>query len=457
MNIIKDSINNCRAFFETERTKEINFRLDALFKLKALIKENEQKIINALYKDLKKSEFESFITEIAPVYEEINLHIKSLKKWAKSKNVKTNLPLLPSKSKIIPTPYGVVLIISPWNYPFNLTIMPLIGAMSAGNCSIIKPSEYSSETSKIIEEIFDKNFDKGFISVINGDATQSKALLAEKFDYIFFTGSTSIGKVVMQAASKNLTPVTLELGGKSPCIVEKSTNLKIAAKRIVWGKFLNAGQTCVAPDYLLVEESIKDKLVEHLIESIKIEFSDNPIKSENYSRIINDKHFDRLIALMKNKKILYGGRSEKESLYIEPTIIDLTDINDSIMKEEIFGPILPVISIKSIDEAVSIVKNLSSPLALYIFSNNKKLINKIVSKCNSGGVCINDTIVHLANPNLPFGGIGESGIGSYHGKKSFDTFTHYRAILSSPTKIDIPIKYPPYKRWKLKLIKALYK
>jgi len=455
--LIKKIIREQRDFFASHKTKSLYFRIDALKKLKKIIKSNELQIAEALYKDLKKPEFEAFTAEIGMVYDEINFHLKNLKKWIKPKKVKTHIAFFPAKSLIYPEPFGVVLIISPWNYPFQLLISPLVGAVSAGNCAILKPSEVSPNTSAVIEKIINNNFDSGYIYAFSGGVDVNKALLAEKFDYIFFTGSTNVGKIVMEAASKNLTPVTLELGGKSPCIIDKDANLEISAKRIAWGKYMNAFQTCVAPDYLFIHKNIKDRFIELLKKNIKEFFSDNPRESCDYCKIISERHFDRLIKLTKNGKILEGGETDRKSLYISPTIIDRLKFSDPVMQEEIFGPILPVFEFDALDDAVSYINKNPKPLALYYFSENRKNQEKVLKETSSGGGCINDVVTHVATPYLPFGGVGESGIGIYHGRKSFEAFTHYKSIMKQTTKFDMDVKYPPYNDKKLKFVKMIYK
>ncbi|WP_425446157.1 aldehyde dehydrogenase [Dethiothermospora halolimnae] len=454
--VIKDIIKKQRDYFNNGRTRDVDFRIEQLRLLKKTIKDNEDKILNALNKDLKKSYFEGYETEVGILLEEIDYTIKKVKSWAKSKRVKTPITHFLSRSYIHPEPYGVVLIMAPWNYPFQLTIAPLIGAIAAGNCSILKPSEYSNYTSEIIYNIIKENFDEGFVAVIKGGREVNEKLLNENFDYIFFTGSIPVGKIVMEAAAKNLTPVTLELGGKSPCIVDKDIDTKLAARRIVWGKFLNAGQTCVAPDYLLVHEDTKDKLIKDMKEIINEFYGDNPKESPDYPRIINKKHLDRLSNLLNSGNILVGGETDKESLYIEPTIIDNVSWEDSVMADEIFGPILPIIEYRNIEEVIEMVNSYYKPLALYLFSNNKLNIDKIKGNIPFGGGCINDTIVHLASPYMPFGGVGSSGMGSYHGKASFDTFSHKKSILKKSNLFDIKLRYPPYKN-KLNILKKLMK
>ncbi|QIB27236.1 aldehyde dehydrogenase [Caloranaerobacter azorensis] len=456
MNEIKELIDRQRKYFERGITLDINFRINMLKVLKSAIIENEKLILKALKEDLNKSDFEGYETEIGIVLDEIGYIIKNLRYWTKPKRVKTPITQFISKSYIYSEPYGVTLIIAPWNYPFQLVMAPLIGSISAGNCSIIKPSEYSPNTSKIISKIISDNFEEEFIAVVEGGIEVNKALLEEKFDYIFFTGSVNVGKIVMEAASKHLTPITLELGGKSPCIVDEDADVELAAKRIVWGKFLNAGQTCVAPDYLYLHKNIKDDFIKNAIKFIKEFFGENPLKSEDYPRIVNIKHFNRLKNLLKDGDVLYGGDFNEEKLYIAPTIIDNITWEDSIMQEEIFGPILPILMFEKLDEVIKIVNIRPKPLALYYFSNNKEKQERVIREISFGGGCINDTIVHLATPYLPFGGVGNSGMGNYHGKASFDTFSHKKSVLKKSNLIDISLRYPPYKN-KINLLKKILK
>lgn len=456
MNEIKKLIDKQREYFRKGITLDIDFRINKLKVLRKAIIENESLILKALKEDLNKSDFEGYETEIGIVLDEIRYIIKNLKSWAKPKKVKTPLTQFISTSYIYPEPYGITLIIAPWNYPFQLVMAPLIGSISAGNCSIIKPSEYAPHTSKIISKIISDNFEEEFIAVVEGGIEVNKALLKEKFDYIFFTGSVNVGKIVMEAASRHLTPVTLELGGKSPCIVDEDADIDLAAKRIVWGKFLNAGQTCVAPDYLYLHKNIKDYFIKSAIKYIKEFFGENPLKSEDYPRIINIKHFNRLKNLLKEGDILYGGDFDEEKLYIAPTIIDNITWEDSVMQEEIFGPILPLLVFEELDEVIETVNTHPKPLALYYFSNDKEKQKRVISEISFGGGCINDTIVHLATPYLPFGGVGNSGMGSYHGKASFDTFSHKKSVLKKSNLIDIPLRYPPYKG-KIKLLRKILK
>ncbi|MBU5293588.1 aldehyde dehydrogenase [Anaerosalibacter bizertensis] len=450
----KDTLKKQKEFFKSGKTKDIKFRIENLNKLKKNIEKNEQYIMEALKKDLGKSNFESYSTELGIVLSEISFITKHLKKWAKPKKVKTPITNFKSSSYIYPEPYGNTLILSPWNYPFQLSIVPLIGSIAAGNTVILKPSSTSYYTSKIIEEIINENFDTGYIHVITGE--RGKKLLDENFDYIFYTGSVPVGKIVMEKASKYLTPVTLELGGKSPCIVDGKANLNLSAKRIVWGKFLNSGQTCVAPDYMFIHKNVKNEMINNIIYYIKTFYGENPLYSEEYTKIINERQFNRLIKLLDNNKIIYGGDYDKDSLYISPTLMNNVNWDDPIMGEEIFGPILPILEYEELNEVIDIVNSHPKPLALYFFSNDKENAEKIINGISFGGGCINDTIMHLSSPYLPFGGVGTSGMGSYHGKKSFDTFTHYKSILEKSNIIDPNFRYPPYGN-KLNIVKKFLK
>ncbi|MCB5560439.1 aldehyde dehydrogenase [Anaerosalibacter bizertensis] len=454
MDYNKDTLKKQKEFFKSGKTKDIKFRIENLNKLKKSIEKNEQCIMEALKKDLGKSNFESYSTELGIVLSEISFITKHLKKWAKPKKVKTPITNFKSSSYIYPEPYGNTLILSPWNYPFQLSIVPLIGSIAAGNTVILKPSSTSYYTSKIIEEIINENFDTGYIHVITGE--RGKKLLDENFDYIFYTGSVPVGKIVMEKASKYLTPVTLELGGKSPCIVDGKANLNLSAKRIVWGKFLNSGQTCVAPDYMFIHKNVKNEMINNIIYYIKTFYGENPLYSEEYTKIINEKQFNRLIKLLDNNKIIYGGDYDKDSLYISPTLMNNVNWDDPIMGEEIFGPILPILEYEELNEVIDIVNSHPKPLALYFFSNDKENAEKIINGISFGGGCINDTIMHLSSPYLPFGGVGTSGMGSYHGKKSFDTFTHYKSILEKSNIIDPNFRYPPYGN-KLNIVKKFLK
>lgn len=440
---IKKTIEEQRKFFATGATKDIDFRISQLTKLKQEIQKREADIIKALNADLGKPELEGYI-ELA-VLQDINYALKHIRFWAKPQKVKTPISQFPASAYIQPDPKGVVLIISPWNYPFSLMISPLVGAIAAGNCAIVKPSEISANTSEILCEIINNVFAPEYISAIPGGVETSQALLAEKFDHILFTGGTKIGKIVMEAAAKNLTPVTLELGGKSPCIVDSNTNLKETAKRITWGKFINAGQTCIAPDYLLVDSQIKSELIEEIKNCLQEFYGDNPAITPDFGRIVNHKQFDRLNSLLEVGNIIVGGETNREDLYIAPTLIDDIDLATPIMEEEIFGPILPILEYQNIEEAIAIINQYPKPLALYLFSKDKNKQQQVLNNTSSGGVCLNDTIMQVGIPQLPFGGVGESGIGAYHGKYSFDTFSHQKSVLKKSFWFDFNWRYAPYK------------
>ena len=439
---IREVIDRQRQFFATGKTKEVDFRRQQLEKLKATIKKNSPAILDALYTDLHKPEFEGYF-ELA-VTQDIDYALKHLKSWVKPKKVKAPLTQFPASARIYPEPLGVALIIGPWNYPFSLMISPLIGAIAAGNCSVLKPSEIAPNTSKVLTKIIEDTFESEYIAVFEGGVDTSQQLLAEKFDHIFFTGGTKVGKIIMEAAAKHLTPVTLELGGKSPCIVDRDINLTEAAKRITWGKFLNAGQTCIAPDYLLVDAAIKPDLLREMNQCISGYYGKNPANSPDFARIVSDIQFNRLNSFLEHGDIVAGGQTNKSDRYIAPTIIDNISLDAPIMQEEIFGPILPVIKYDHLDEALAIISDRSKPLALYIFSNNKNLQQQILQATSSGGVCINDTIMQVGINELPFGGVGDSGIGSYHGVASFDTFSHHKSVLKKSFRFDLNWRYAPY-------------
>lgn len=453
---VKEIVVKQKNYFDSQVTKELRFRLDALDKLYKVIKSHESEIFNALKKDLNKSEFDTFSTEIGILLEEISFMSKRLKKWIKPKKVKTALTHIGTKGYQYPEPYGTVLIIAPWNYPFQLAISPLIGAIAAGNCAVIKPSELTPNTSALIAKIISLIYPPEYITVVEGAVEVSEALLEEQFDYIFFTGSVAVGKVVMYAAAKHLTPVTLELGGKSPCIVHSDAKLELAAKRIVWGKFLNAGQTCIAPDYIYVHESIKEEFIGDLKMSIADLYSENPLSNPNYTRIVSEKHFARLKDFISDGNIVHGGKIDANKLLIEPTILDRITWTDAVMEDEIFGPILPVLSYSNLEECIKEIEKRPNPLALYLFSNDKAIQDKVIRHISFGGGCINDTVYHVASAYLPFGGKGSSGMGAYHGKATFDTFTHYKSILKQTQLFDIAARYPNSK-YGMKLLKMLFK
>lgn len=451
--MIKDIVEEQRKFYLTGKTLEYKFRMKALSRLKKAILQNEEVLFEALASDLNKSKTEAFLCEIGIVLDEIRYHQKNLYKWMKKQTILPSIGQMPGICFRLPEPYGVTLIMAPWNYPVNLCFTPLIGAISAGNTAVLKPSAYAPATSKAIEKIISEAFPQNYIAVVSGGRKENSMLLDEKFDYIFFTGSPTVGKVVMESAAKHLTPVTLELGGKSPVIVDETANIRLAARRIAFGKVTNAGQTCVAPDYLLIHSKVKNKFVAEYKRALQSFFPEN-----NMSRmvtIISDKHYERLKNLLKDGRIILGGLCDDERRFIEPTLIDGVTLSSPIMGEEIFGPILPIITYENLNECIDIIRSLPKPLALYIFSENKNTVRKIYRTCSFGGGCINDTILHLANPRLPFGGVGNSGMGSYHGKKSFETFTHYRSIFRQSSKIDIPLRYMPYTDMKLQLLKKI--
>lgn len=444
-----------REYFDNGNTRSYEFRITGLKKLRNIIEKNEENIINALTLDLGKPIFESYTAEIGVVYQELNHAIKNLKYWMKPKKVPTPIYLQPANSFIYPEPKGVVLIISPWNYPFQLAISPLIGAIAAGNCAILKPSNQSKETEKIISKIIREAFSDNYISVVEGPGSEAVTPLIEnyRFDHIFFTGSVNVGKKILELSAKHLTPVTLELGGKSPTIVYKDADIDIAAKRITWAKFYNAGQTCVAPDYLLVHESKKETLINSIKLYIKNYYGHNAKESENLGRIINEKRFHRLISLLEGCNILEGGVYNKENRFIAPTLVNGIDINHPIMQEEIFGPILPILTYNHISEVVDMVRVNHHPLALYLFTRDKSIEDYIIENIQFGGGCINHAISHVANSHLPFGGIGFSGMGRYHSKYTFDTFSHEKSIFKSNGRLDSNILYPPYNEKNLRLAK----
>lgn len=441
-------IENQRAFFSTNQTKDIGFRLKQLRKLKGAILQNQKKIEDALWEDLHKSPEESYLTEISLVIGEIDKHIKHVKKWAKEKKVSTPLFLLPSSSKIIYEPMGIALIVAPWNYPFQLLINILVGSISAGCCSILKPSPDTPTIAKVMEVMIAEIFDSNYVAVIHGGRETNTLLFKQRFDIIFFTGSPKVGKVVMKAASENLTPVVLELGGKSPCIVDASANIDVAAKRIAWGKLINAGQTCIAPDYLFAHQSIKDELLDKIAENIKQMYGDNIKESRFYPRIVNERAMHRLETLLNQGKIHTGGEIDNKERFIAPTIIDHVNPDFLVMQDEIFGPILPVMTFNDIIEAITYINKNEKPLAFYYFGKNKNA-KDILAKTTSGGACINDTLMHITNHNLPFGGVGNSGMGKHRGQESFLAFSNRRAVVSTPTWIDLPLKYAPFKYFKL--------
>lgn len=446
---LDDLLNKQKDFFNSKITLNPKYRILALKRLYKAINDNIELIYNALNKDLGKSSVEAYMCEIGLVLNEISYMIKNIKKFSKPKKVKTPLAQFHSKSYKLAYPYGNVLIMSPWNYPFLLSLDPLVEAIASGNTVVLKMSRYSENTSAAIKYILDNTFDECYIKAVCGGSLVNQKLMNMKFDYIFFTGSKNVGRLVYEAASKNQIPVTLELGGKSPCIIDERVNLKLAARRIVFGKYLNCGQTCVAPDYIFIHKNVKNKFIELVKKEIIKQFGNNPLENELYGKIINEKHFNRLIGLIDEDKVIYGGKYNENTLKIEPSIIDNVSFNDAIMKEEIFGPLMPLIEYDDINAVKKYISSNEAPLALYIFSSNKKLINDIVGTLGFGGGCVNDVIIHLATPYMSFGGYKESGMGGYHGKTGFDTFSHYKSIVDKKTWIDLPIRYQPYKGDKL--------
>lgn len=446
-----------RDYFNQGETLDVDFRIKQLKKLKSTIELYQNDIELALYEDLNKSSFEAYMCEIGLVLDGISYMLKHVRQFSKDKTVKTPLAQFASRSYEKKVPYGNVLIISPWNYPFLLTLEPLVEAISAGNTAIIKPSAYSPKTSEIIKKIIDATFEEKYIACVTGGRKENQELLEKKFDFTFFTGSQNVGKVVLRHAAEHLTPAVLELGGKSPCIVDESADISLAAKRIVFGKFINCGQTCIAPDYILCNETIKDELTQELIKQISIQYTNNPLENKNYGKIINEKHFERLIHLIDQDKVVHGGKWNIDTLKIEPTLMTDVCFEDKVMQEEIFGPILPMMTCKDLNDVIKQLQSLDKPLALYYFSTNKMNIEKVTSQIRYGGGCINDCIIHLATHNLGFGGVGESGMGAYHGKIGFDTFSHTKSIVDKKNWLDLPMRYQPYNEKFKKIVKMFLK
>lgn len=444
-----------RAFFESHQTKNLAFRTSQLKKLKLLIKENEDKLYKAIYADFKKSAFETYATELALIYHEIDLQIKKLKSWSKPKKVRSGWANFPAKSYILSEPLGVCCIIGAWNYPIQLTLVPAINALAAGNTVVLKPSELSSNVSRVLKEIINAHFEENYFHVVECGVEETNQLLENRFDKLFFTGSVPVGKIIYEKAAKHLTPVTLELGGKSPCFVLEDCAIQLSVKRIVWSKFLNAGQTCIAPDYILVDEKIKVQFLEALVKEIDQFYSNWEQIPENYVQIINEKHLLRLEQLIDPKKVYYGGKINRERRLISPTILNNVSWEDLVMKDEIFGPILPILTYTDLSKAIKEVNSKPKPLACYIYSKNKQHIQQILNEVSFGGGCVNDSVMHISNSNLPFGGVGTSGMGNYHGKYGFETFSHKKSILSKSLLFETTLKYAPYSERKLKLIRLL--
>ncbi len=454
---IKNLISKQREYFYSGRTLPVESRIQALKRLKSAIISREDAINAAIQKDLGKSEFESYMCETGLVLSEISYMIRHTRRFAKEKTVYTPLSQFHSRSFKKHSPYGVVLIMSPWNYPFLLTIDPLVDAIAAGNTAIVKPSAYSPYTSAVIAELIKDCFPEEYVGVVTGGRAENTCLLNEHFDYIFFTGSQAVGKEVMKSASVHLTPVTLELGGKSPCLVERTANLSLAAKRIVFGKFLNCGQTCVAPDYIFCDKEIKDALIQEILVQIKKQYGVSPLENQDYGKIINEKHFHRIMGLIDPKKTVWGGKGDEASLRIEPTVMDNVTFQDPVMQQEIFGPVLPILTYDSLDGAVDKINSMAHPLALYIFTKDRQAAKKVTSRCGFGGGCINDTIIHLATSEMGFGGFGESGMGSYHGRDGFLTFSHQKSIVDKKMWLDLPMRYQPYKKVHEKMLRFFLK
>lgn len=446
-----------RKYFQTGATLPVSFRVDALRKLYDAVSGSEKEIHDALRKDLGKGGFESYMCETGLVLEEISYMLKHVRRFAGEKRVRTPLAQFHSRSYKKPSPYGVTLIMSPWNYPFMLTLSPLVDALAAGNTAVVKPSAYSPNTSEVIRQILAKCFEPQYVSVVTGGRAENTCLLHEHFDYIFFTGSQFVGKEVMRSAADHLTPVTLELGGKSPCIVDQTANIKLAARRIVFGKYLNCGQTCVAPDYIYCHRSVRDRLIKEMQKQIRKQFGKKPLDNKDYGKIINEKHFDRILGLIDKEKVVFGGNCDRDALRIEPTVMDNVTFSDAVMQEEIFGPVMPILTFDSLDEVIRNVNAMPHPLALYLFTSSKAAAKKVTARCGFGGGCINDTIIHLATTEMGFGGFGESGMGSYHGKTGFDTFTHYKSIVDKKTWLDLPMRYQPYRKIHEKMVRFFLK
>ena len=454
---LESLVEKQRAYFAEGKTLPIEGRIRALNRLEQALKNREEELCRALKADLGKSRIESYMCEVGLTLSELGYVKRHLRSWSRDKRVRTPLAQFHARSFTVQEPYGVVLVMSPWNYPVLLTLEPLIGALAAGNCCVVKPSAYSPETSAVMASILREIFPEEYVAVVEGGRQENQGLLAQRFDYIFFTGGVNVGKLVMEKASAHLTPVTLELGGKSPCVIDESANLKLAARRIVFGKYLNCGQTCVAPDYVLVHEKVKERFLEYVKEEITHMYGRKPLENPDYGKIINRKHFDRLLGLIDESKLVFGGESSEETLQIAPSVLDRVTPEDAVMQEEIFGPLLPILTVRSMDEALAFVNARPKPLAFYIFTQNKSVEQMFLRRASFGGGCVNDTIIHLATSAMGFGGVGNSGMGSYHGKKSFETFSHEKSIVKKYTWLDLPMRYQPYTKQKDKMIRTFLK
>jgi len=450
---LKSIVEKQKEFFKKDTTKSVEFRINILQKLEKAIRDNEKQILSALYEDLSKSEAEAYMTEIGIVYGEIHEALKNIKKWCKPKRVRGSLGTFPAKNYVYSEPYGVVLIMAPWNYPFNLSLSPLVASIASGNCAVIKCSKESKNTSKIIRDIINKTFEEEYIYCIDSELDYDE-ILHQRYDFIFFTGSARVGKIIMRVASENLTPVSLELGGKSPCIIDETADIKLSAKRIIWGKLLNAGQTCVSIDYIVVHKNIKEEFIKYLQEEIELRYPD-AINNKSYPKIINPHHYERLLNLIKTESNVIGGKSNDNERKIEPTIFPDVYFDHEIMKDEIFGPLLPIIEYDDIDKVINIIKAREKPLACYIFSQRKENADYIINSLSYGGGCVNDTIMQLANSHIPFGGVGNSGMGSYHGKHGFDLLSHKKGIVKNKKIFDLPFRYAPFDLKKLKIFKRM--
>ncbi|QTH62701.1 aldehyde dehydrogenase family protein [Psychrosphaera ytuae] len=452
-------LNRLSNTFYSGKTKPLAWRKSQLLALKRMLMENENAIYEALKKDLNKCQFESYISEYQYVLKDIKLFIKNLKKWSSAQKVSTPVLAQPGSSKLVPEPYGTVLIMGAWNYPLQLVLSPMVAAIGAGNCVVLKPSELAQATSNLLANLIPKYLDNDAFAVYEGGVEETTALLKQRFDYIMYTGSENVGKIVMRAASEYLTPVTLELGGKSPCIVDDKVNIKVTADRIVWAKFLNAGQTCIAPDYILVTKAKRAELVEALKASITKHYGEKPFNSDDYGRIINHRHFGRIVSYIEAQKdtLVHGGETDEENKFIAPTLMLNPELESGVMQEEIFGPVLPIVEVDNMSDAIRFVKDREKPLALYFFSNNQKNIDAVSQQTSAGSMCINDAVIFMVNPELPFGGVGNSGMGSYHGKWGFDTFSHLKPIMHRSFLADAPIRYAPYTSFKQKLFKLIAK
>lgn len=446
-------VNAQRAYFRSGATLDLQFRLQALHRLEQSIRKYESDLLNAIKTDLGKSATEAYMCEVGLTLAEIAHVRKHLRRWARTRRRPTPLTNFPAKSMIVQEPYGVALIMSPWNYPVLLSLEPLAGAIAAGNCAVVKPSAYSPATSAVLTTLLREAFSEEYVAVVEGGRAENQSLLEQRFDYIFFTGGVTVGKMVMEKAARHLTPVTLELGGKSPCIIDHTADLHLAARRLAFGKWLNCGQTCIAPDYVLVEKSVHDKFVALLQKEITRQYRADAFNNKDYGKIINRKHFDRICGLIDTDKVIYGGKTDLATLQIEPTVLDYVTPADAVMQEEIFGPVLPILEVDSIEDAYNFVREREKPLALYLFSNDKTTQKRFMREVSFGGGCINDTIMHIATSALPFGGVGNSGMGSYHGKKSFETFSHTKAVVKKRNWLDLPLRYQPFATWKDKMIR----